>query len=49
MAEWDNEIADLKTDVKYNKEEIVITQKQVRDINTNPTKGIGGIKGLFIV
>jgi hypothetical protein len=31
MAEWEKEIAELKTDVKYIREDIGIMQKQVRD------------------
>jgi len=53
MAEnWDKEktmIAELKTDVKYIREDINIMQKQIRDLSTSAHMGIGGLKvALFI-
>jgi hypothetical protein len=33
MAEWEKEIAELKTDVKYIREDVNIMQKQIRDLN----------------
>jgi hypothetical protein len=30
MAEWEKEIAELKTDVKYIREDVNIMQKQIR-------------------
>ena len=46
MAEWEKEIAELKTDVKYIREDIGIMQKQVRDLNKHTNMGLGGIKRL---
>jgi len=42
MAEWEKEIAELKTDVN-------IMQKQIRDLNKHTNMGLGGIKVLLIV
>ena len=44
MAEWEKEIAELKTDVKYIREDISIMQKQIRDLNKTSNMGVGGIK-----
>ncbi len=33
MAEWEKEIAELKTDVKYIREDVNIMQKQIRDLS----------------
>ncbi len=44
MAEWEKEIAELKTDVKYIREDIGIMQKQVRDLNKHTNMGLGGLK-----
>ena len=49
MAEWEKEIAELKTDVKYIREDVSIMQKQVRDLNKHTNMGLGGIKVLLIV
>ena len=49
MAEWEKEIAELKTDVKYIREDIGIMQKQVRDLNKHTNMGPGGIKVLLLV
>ena len=49
MAEWEKEIAELKTDVKYIREDIGIMQKQVRDLNKHTNMGLGGIKVLLII
>ena len=49
MAEWEKEIAELKTDVKYIREDFNIMQKQVRDLNKHTNMGLGGIKVLLIV
>ena len=47
MAEWEKEIAELKTDV-YIREDIGIMQKQVRDLNKHTNMGLGGIRVLLI-
>ena len=49
MAEWEKEIAELKTDVKYIREDIGIMQKQVRDLNKHTNMGLGWIKVLLVV
>ena len=40
MSDWEKErgiIAELKTDVKYIREDIGIMQKQIRDLNSTQT------------
>ena len=49
MAEWEKEIAELKTDVKSIREDIGIMQKQVRDLNKHTNMGLGGIRVLLLV
>ena len=49
MAEWEKEIAELKTDVKYIREDVGIMQKQIRDLNKHTNMGLGGIKVLLII
>ena len=49
MAEWEKEIAELKTDVKYIREDISIMQKQIRDLNKTSNMGLGGIKVFLII
>jgi len=49
LAEWEKEIAELKTDVKYIREDIGIMQKQVRDLNKHTNMGLGGIRVLLLV
>lgn len=49
MAEWEKEIAELKTDVKYIREDVSIMQKQIRDLNKHTNMGLGGIKVLLLV
>ena len=44
MAEWEKEIAELKTDVRYIRVDINIMQKQIRDLNKTSNMGVGGIK-----
>tara|TARA_R100000231_G_scaffold139407_1_gene120532 strand:+ start:903 stop:1034 length:132 start_codon:yes stop_codon:yes gene_type:complete len=41
MAEWEKEIAELKTDVKYIREDVSIMQKQIRDLNYSANTGMG--------
>jgi len=52
IENWDKEkviIAELKTDVKYIREDISLMQKQIRDLSTSANMGIGGLKvALFI-
>ena len=49
MAEWEKEIAELKTDVKYIREDVSIMQKQIRDLNKHTNMGLGGIRVLLII
>jgi len=49
MAEWEKEIAELKTDVKYIREDLNIMQKQIRDLNKTSNMGLGGIKVLLLI
>ena len=49
MADWEKEIAELKTDVKYIREDVSIMQKQIRDLNSISNKGLGGLRVLLIV
>ena len=44
MAEWEKEIAELKTDVRYIRDDISIMQEQIRDLNKTSNMGVGGIK-----
>ena len=49
MADWEKDIAEVKTDIKYIREDIIIMQKQIRDLSTSANMGIGGRKvALFI-
>ena len=49
MAEWEKEIAELKTDVRYIRDDISIMQKQIRDLNKPSNMGVGGIKVFLAV
>ena len=49
MSDWEKEIAELKTDVKYIREHVSIMQKQIRDLNSISNKGLGGLRVLLIV
>ena len=49
MAEWEKEIAELKTDVKYIREDFSIMQKQIRDLNKTSNMGLGGIKVFLLI
>ena len=49
---WDKEktmIAELKTDVKYIREDINIMQKQIRDLQKFSSMGAGGLKALVVI
>jgi hypothetical protein len=49
MSNWEKEIAELKTDVKYIREDINIMQKQIRDLSQTSNMGLGALKtSLFI-
>jgi|TARA_R110000803_G_scaffold6506_1_gene21136 hypothetical protein len=52
MSDWEKErgiIAELKTDVKYIREDISIMQKQIRDLSKHTNMGLGGIKVLLLI
>ena len=49
MSDWEKEIAELKTDVKYIREDVSIMQKQIRDLNSISNKGLGGLRVLLIL
>ena len=52
MSDWEKErgiIAELKTDVKYIREDIGIMQKQIRDLSRHTNMGLGGIKVLLLI
>ena len=52
MSDWERErgiIAELKTDVKYIREDIGIMQKQIRDLSKHTNMGLGGIKVLLLI
>ncbi len=49
MSDWQKDIAEVKTELKYLREDISIMQKQIRDLNSISNKGLGGLKvALFI-
>ena len=49
LNDWEKDVAELKTDVRYIREDITIMQKQIRDLNQTSNMGIGGLKvALFI-
>jgi len=49
MSEWQKDIAEVKTELKFLREDISIMQKQVRDLNKTSNMGLGGLKvALFI-
>ena len=52
MADWEKErgmIAELKTDVKYIREDLNIMQKQIRDLNKASHMGLGGLKVFLVI
>ena len=49
MAEWEKEIAELKTDVRYIRDDINIMQKQIRDLNKTSNMGVGGLKVFLVI
>ena len=49
MSNWEKDVAELKTDVKYIREDVGIMQKQIRDLNKHTNMGLGGIKVLLII
>ena len=52
MSDWEKErgiIAELKTDVKYIREDLNIMQKQIRDLNRASHMGAGGLKVFLLI
>ena len=49
MSDWEKDVAELKTDVKYIREDVGIMQKQIRDLNKHTNMGLGGIKVLLLI
>tara|TARA_R110000744_G_scaffold67493_3_gene137630 strand:- start:927 stop:1127 length:201 start_codon:yes stop_codon:yes gene_type:complete len=49
VSDWEKDVAELKTDVKYIREDIIIMQKQVCELNKHTNMGLGGIKVLLII
>ena len=49
MAEWEKGIAELRTDVKYIREDVNIMQKQIRDLNKTSNMGLGGLKVFLLI
>ena len=49
MSDWEKDVAELKTDVKYIREDVGIMQKQIRDLNEHTNMGLGGIKVLLLI
>ena len=49
MAEWEKEIAVLKTDIRYFRDDVSIMQKQLRDLNKTSNMGVGGLKVFLVI
>tara|TARA_Y100001968_G_scaffold282408_1_gene280276 strand:- start:699 stop:893 length:195 start_codon:yes stop_codon:yes gene_type:complete len=49
MSSWEKDVAELKTDIKYLREDIAIMQKQIRDLNVSANTGMGFFKGILII
>ena len=49
MSDWEKEIAELKTDVRYISDYINIMQKQIRDLNKTSNMGVGGLKVFLVI
>ena len=49
MAEWEKDVSELKTDVRYIRDDISIMQKQIRDLNKTSHMGVGGLKVFLII
>jgi len=49
MSDWQKDIAEVKTELKFLREDINIMQKQIRDLNQTSNMGLGALKtSLFI-
>ena len=49
MAEWEKDVSELKTDVRYIRDDISIMQKQIRDLNKTSHMGVGGLKVFLVI
>ena len=49
MAECEKEIAELKTDVRYIREDINIMQRQIQNLNKTSNMGVGGLKVFLVI
>ena len=49
MAEWEKEIAVLKTDIRYIRDDVSIMQKQLWDLNKTSNMGVGGLKVFLVI
>ena len=49
MAEWEKEIAVLKTDIRYIRDDVNTMQKQLRDLNKTSNMGVGGLKVFLVI
>tara|TARA_Y100001938_G_scaffold95552_1_gene130838 strand:+ start:124 stop:318 length:195 start_codon:yes stop_codon:yes gene_type:complete len=49
MSNWEKDVAELKTDVKYIREDITIMQKQIRDLNQTSNVGVGFLKATIYI
>ena len=49
MAEWEKEIAVLKTDIRYIRDDDNVMQKQLRDLNKTSNMGVGGLKVFLVI
>ena len=49
MAEWEKEIAVLKTDIRYIRDDVNVMQKQLRDLNNTSNMGVGGLKVFLVI
>ena len=49
MAEWEKEIAVLKTDIRDIRDDVNVMQKQLRDLNKTSNMGVGGLKVFLVI
>jgi len=49
MADWEQQLAALQTDIKHILNSQEIMQKQIRDLQKFSSMGAGGLKALVVV
>jgi prefoldin subunit 5 len=49
MADWEQQLASLQTDIKHMLNSQDIMQKQIRDLQKFSSMGAGGLKALVVV